>query len=223
VEHPSPSSASTSSSSGHRVEFRRASLAALYIPALNGGVFRAARINLTHPSTMTCLDSLAPDGGRKPWRCGVLLSGLFFVVLAVVAIFSGTLDGRAWQGCSPAEPGLLLACTHPGNSPREHSSCGTGSRWNRHEFALGESSTSMPLPVILEKPVLQVGHRERMRFALLSSQGRRPEFLYWNSKLVEYPRGRRGPDRLCTDPGSNGAGSRNRPGLALKSGRNLLP
>lgn len=45
MEHPSPSSASTSSSSGHRVEFRRASLAALYIPALNGGVFRAARIN----------------------------------------------------------------------------------------------------------------------------------------------------------------------------------
>src|SRR6202021_2749727 len=53
VEHPSPSSASTSSSSGHRVEFRRASLAALYIPALNGGVFRAARINSVSPGRVT--------------------------------------------------------------------------------------------------------------------------------------------------------------------------
>jgi hypothetical protein len=53
VEHPSPSSASTSSSSGHRVEFRRASLAALYIPALNGGVFRAAeRVNEFETSGM---------------------------------------------------------------------------------------------------------------------------------------------------------------------------
>jgi hypothetical protein len=43
---------------------------------------------------MAGMNSLAPEGWRKPWPFGVFPFGLFFVVLAVVAIFSGTLYGR---------------------------------------------------------------------------------------------------------------------------------
>jgi hypothetical protein len=60
---------------------------------------------------MAGMTGLAPEGWNKPWPFGLFLFGFFFVVLAVIAIFTGTLygkGGKVVRGQTPVSFWLVL-------------------------------------------------------------------------------------------------------------------